>query len=190
VASEDEFPSTLLRAWRAGDVESGNRLFSLAYVQLHKLATARLRREAPNHILQPTALVHELYLRLFAAEPIQFEDRAHFMAVAAENLRRILIDHARAAGRIRRGGAQVQVTLTEALPGDAGSQGLVADVIALEDALQRLESIDPRVSRVVEMRFFAGLTEKEAAEVLGVSVATLKRDWTFGRAWLLRQLSR
>jgi RNA polymerase sigma factor (TIGR02999 family) len=190
VASEDEFPSTLLRAWRAGDLESGNRLFSLAYTQLRRLAAARLRREAPNHVLQPTALVHELYLRLFASEPVQFADRAHFMAVAADNLRRILIDHARAARRIRRGGAQVQVTLSEALPVDAECQGLAADVMALEDALQRLESIDPRVSRVVELRFLAGLTEKEAAEVLGVSVATLKRDWTFGRAWLLKQLSR
>jgi len=190
VSSPEEFPTTLLRAWRAGDVESGNRLFGLAYEELRRLAAAKLRREAPNHILEPTALVHELYLRLFASEPVQFEDRAHFMAVAADNLRRILIDHARAAGRIRRGGGQVQVTLSEALPFDGESRALITDVIALEDALQRLESIDPRASRVVELRFFAGLTEKEAAEVLGVSIATLKRDWTFGRAWLLRQLSR
>ena len=185
-----ESATTLLRAWRTGDAESGNRLFGLVYGQLRRLAAAKLRREARDHSLQPTALVHELYLRLFASDPIQFEDRAHFMAIAADNLRRILIDHARAAGRIRRGGTQVRVTLSDELSFEAECQDCVADVIALEDALQQLAAIDPRVSRVIELRFFAGLTENEAAEVLGVSLATLKRDWTFGRAWLLKRLSR
>jgi RNA polymerase sigma factor (TIGR02999 family) len=189
MSGETETATSLLAAWRAGDAESGNRLFGIAYKELHKLAAAKLRHESPDHTLQPTALVHELYLRLFSSEPVAYQDRAHFLAVAARNLRHILIEHARAAGRLRRGGSRVQVTLSESV-GEKQDHGVVADFIDLEDALDQLAVIDQRASRVIELRFFAGLSEKEAAAVLDISIATLRRDWTYGRAWLLSRLGR
>jgi RNA polymerase sigma factor (TIGR02999 family) len=189
MAAENESPTKLLEAWRAGDAESGTRLFSIVYGELHRIAKASFWREAPDHTLQPTALVHELYLRLFASSPVQYQDRAHFLAVAARNMRRILIDHARAAGRLRRGGLRVQVTLTEAIQANAEGSEIVTDLIDLDEALEQLAAIDPRASRVVELRFLAGLTEKETAEVLGISIATLRRDWTYGRTWLVSHLN-
>jgi RNA polymerase sigma factor (TIGR02999 family) len=189
MSSENESPTGLLTAWRAGDAEAGNRLFAMSYGQLRKLAAARLRFEAPNHTLQPTALVNELYLRLFASEPLQYQDRAHFLAIAAESLRRILIDHGRKKKRVRRGGSRVRVTLSEAIPAPEDTIDLTVDFVEMDEALQELALIDPRVSRVIELRFFAGLTEKEAAEVLDISLTTLKRDWTYGRAWLHRRLN-
>jgi RNA polymerase sigma factor (TIGR02999 family) len=185
-----ETATTLLVAWRAGDAESGNKLFSIAYKELHKLAAAKLRHESPDHTLQPTALVHELYLRLFSSEPVAYQDKAHFLAVAARNLRHILIEHARAAGRLRRGGSRVQVTLSESVGPEHQDHDVVADFIDLEEALDQLAAIDRRASRVIELRFFAGLSEKEAAAVLDISVPTLKRDWIYGRAWLLSRLGR
>jgi RNA polymerase sigma factor (TIGR02999 family) len=188
MSGETETATTLLAAWRAGDVESGNKLFRIAYKELHKIAGAKLRHESPSHTLQPTALVHELYLRLFSSQPVAFQDRAHFLAVAARNLRHILIEHARAAGRLRRGGSRVQVTLSESLRPEQQDHNVVADFLDLEKALDQLAEIDQRASRVIELRFFAGLSEKEAAAVLEISVAALKRDWTYGRAWLLSRL--
>lgn len=188
MTDETETATGLLAAWRAGDVESGNKLFSLAYQELHRLAAAKLSHESPGHTLQPTALVHELYLRLFSSEPVDYNDRAHFLAVAARNLRHILIDHARAAGRLRRGGPRVQVTLTESVLPAQLDHEVVADFIDLEEALEQFAVIDPRACKVIELRFFAGLSEKEAAAVLDISATTLKRDWTYGRAWLLSRL--
>jgi RNA polymerase sigma-70 factor (ECF subfamily) len=190
MTGETENATGLLAAWRAGDVESGNKLFSLAYQELHQLAAAKLSHESPGHTLQPTALVHELYLRLFSSEPVAYQDRAHFLAVAARNLRHILIDHARAAGRLRRGGPRVQVTLTESVLRAQPDHDMVADFIELEEALEQFAGIDPRACKVIELRFFAGLSEQEAAAVLDISVTTLKRDWTYGRAWLLSRLVR
>jgi RNA polymerase sigma factor (TIGR02999 family) len=188
--AENESATELLEGWRAGDVESGKRLFSIAYDELHRIAKASFWRETPNHTLQPTALVHELYLRLFASNPIQYQDRAHFLAVAARNMRRILIDHARAAGRLRRGGLRIQVTLTDSIQASAENPEIVTDLIELDEALEQLTAIDPRAARVVELRFLVGLTEKETTEVLGISIPTLRRDWTYGRTWLVSHLSK
>jgi len=173
----------LLAEWRRGDQDAGNRLFAMTYHELRRLAGWHLQKE--NQTIQATALVNELYLKLFAGAPVEWQDRAHFFAVAAQQMRRLLIDYARAAGAQKRGGNRTRLSLTEA-------NGVPApfdeDLLDLDDALKHLEALDPRAARVVELRYFAGLTETEAAEVIGISVATLKRDWDFARAWLLRRL--
>jgi len=149
------------------------------------MARRYLRDERPGHTLQPTALVHELYLKLFQGEPIDWQNRAHFFAVAAQQLRRIVVNHARDRQAQKRGGKRLKVSLSEVngLP-----QPQDQDLLELDEALTRLEKADARAARVIELRFFAGLTEIEAAEALDISLATLKRDWAFGRAWLLRHL--
>ncbi len=175
-----------LMEWRNGSQEAAERLFAAAYQELRRLAAWHFQKERPDHTLQPTALVNELYVKLFAGEPIEWQNRAHFFAVAAQQMRRILIDHARAHLAEKRGGGDVRLSLSEV-------NGLAAarqeDLVELDQALRRLEELDQRSARVVELRFFGGLTEKEAAEVLGISVATLKRDWDFARAWLMSQFS-
>ena len=183
-------PPTLthwLVEWRNGNQEAANQLFEAAYKELRRLAAWHLQKEQPGHTLQPTALVHELYVKLFAGEPVDWQNRAHFFAVASQQLRRLLIDHARARRAEKREGGRVRLSLTEV-------NGLAAprqeDLIELDQALRRLEDLDQRSARVIELRFFGGLTEQEAAEVLGISVATLKRDWSFARAWLIDQLAR
>lgn len=144
-----------------------------------------LRHERLNHTLQPTALVNELFLKLLKSQPVDWKNRAHFFALAAGQIRRILVNHARDRHAEKRGGKQVKVSLTD-INGLAESRE--QDLLELNHALIQLEEIDGRTARVIELRFFAGLTEVEAAEALGISVATLKRDWAFGRAWLLRHL--
>lgn len=178
--------TTLLMGWRAGDSVAGDQLVQAVYGELRRLAAHYLAQERPGHTLQPTALVHELYLRLFASEPIEWQNRAHFFGVAAQQLRRLLIDHARAKHAEKRGGDRVKVSLTDIKdwPGNRDE-----NLIVIDEALSRLEKLDQRAARVVELRFFAGITEKETAEVLGISPATVKRDWEFARAWLLTQLS-
>jgi RNA polymerase sigma factor (TIGR02999 family) len=178
--------TSLLAELRSGNQEVASQLVSLVYPELRKLAHRYMKRERPDHTLQATALVHEAYVRMFGSEPIAWQDRAHFFAVAAQQMRRILVDHARQLAAEKRGGNQIRVSLTDlnGLP-EKRDQNLVA----LDDALTCLEALDPRASRVVELRFFGGLTEKEAAEVLGVSVSTIRRDWEFARAWLFDQLS-
>jgi RNA polymerase sigma-70 factor (ECF subfamily) len=177
--------TTLLENWRAGDQQAAERLMATVYDELRRLAAYYMRQERPDHTLQATALVHELYLKLFQSEPIEWQNRAHFFAVAAQALRRILVNHARDRQAQKRGGKQVRLSLTDV-------NGLATpaehDLLEIEEALVKLEQLDPRAARVVELRFFAGLTEVEAAEALGISQATLKRDWSFGRAWLLRHL--
>jgi RNA polymerase sigma factor (TIGR02999 family) len=175
----------MLSAWRNGDQDAGQQLFEATYQELRRLAAWHLRQERPGHTLQPTALVNELYLHLFPGEPVDWQSRAHFFAVAAQQMRRLLIDHARARYADKRGGRRIRLSITEI-------EGLGApapeDLLALDQALGRLESLDPRAARVVELRFFGGLTEAETSEALGVSVATMKRDWTFARAWLINEL--
>jgi RNA polymerase sigma factor (TIGR02999 family) len=175
----------LLAGWRGGDREAGNRLIQAAYDHLHRMAAHYLHREHPGHTLEAASLVNELYVRLFSSEPVEWQDRAHFFAVAAQQLRRILVDHARAARAEKRGGNRVRVSLTAA-------EGLMApierDVLELDEALKRLDALDPRAAAGVELRFFAGLSEPEIAEVLGISLATLHRDWKVARAWLISQL--
>jgi RNA polymerase sigma factor (TIGR02999 family) len=175
----------LLMEWRRGNAAAGNTLIALVYPELRRLAAHYLRQQRSNHTLQPNELVHELYVRLIAPNPITLQDRAHFFAIAAQQLRRILIDYARAARAAKRGGEQVRVTFADV------PQCMVResdDLLAVDEALTRLEKVDPRAARVVELRFFGGLQEKEAAQALHVSIATLKRDWAFARAWLSAQL--
>jgi RNA polymerase sigma factor (TIGR02999 family) len=177
--------TSLLRAWRGGDQDAGRELMVLAYKDLRRLASSQLRAERPGHTLQPTALVHELYLRLFSGEPPDWQDRAHFLAMAARALRHIIVDYARQRRAKKRGGAQTRLDLeTLQVP------GVLPDdrVLEVEEALRRLESLEPRAASVVELRFFGGMSEKEIAAVLDISVPTVKRDWTFARSWLQSRL--
>jgi RNA polymerase sigma factor (TIGR02999 family) len=174
----------LVRLWGEGDRQAGDRLFPLVYDELRRMARQYFRGESPGNTLQPTALVHDLYLKL-SSQGMQFQDRNHFYAVAARQMRRLLIDHARAAKAEKRGGALARVEL---LQDPAASPGAGFEAVALDEALEVLESLDARVARVVELRYFAGLTEAQAADALGISVATLKRDWGFAQAWLRARL--
>ena len=174
-----------LADWRNGDQDAGNRLFAAAYQELRRLAAWHLQRERPGHTLQATALVNELYLKLFGGEPADWRNRAHFFAVAAQQMRRLLVDYARAGLAEKRGGGRVKLSLTEVKGLAAPSEEALLD---LDAALGRLEALDPRAARIVELRYFGGATEEETAEAAGVSVATVKRDWGFARTWLISQL--
>lgn len=176
--------TALLVDWRNGKTGAASRLMDLVYGELHRMAARQMRNEAPGHTLQTTALVHEVYLRICGSE-LEWQDRAHFFAVAAQQLRRILVDHARQAKCKKRGGASFRFSLLEA---DGAVSYPDARLLAVDEALDRLEKLDERAAKVVELRFFGGLSEPEAAAALGVSVAALKRDWDFARAWLASQL--
>ncbi|HXG64482.1 MAG TPA: sigma-70 family RNA polymerase sigma factor [Blastocatellia bacterium] len=171
----------LLVNWRNGDAAALEDLLPIIYKELRRLAGRYLRRERPDHTLQPTALVHEAWLRLAEQEHVAWQNRAHFFGVAAQVMRRILIDHARNHHRARRGGGRRKVSLDDVIE---LSQERAADLIALDDALKSLAVIDPRKSRVVELRYFGGLSVEETAEALGVSDKTVMRDWALARAWL------
>jgi RNA polymerase sigma factor (TIGR02999 family) len=177
----------ILLAWRAGDEDALPKLTSIVYDELHRLARYYMARERPDHTLQATALVNEAYLKLVDSSRVRWQNRAHFMAVAAQAMRRILVDFARQRNVLKRGGDAHQVTLHEGLivGGDPGS-----DLVALDDALKDLAKLDERKSQVVEMRFFGGLSLTDTAEALGVSPDTVGRDWTAAKAWLLRELTR
>jgi len=179
--SEPGAATRLLLAWGAGDREALDRMLPLVYDQLHRLASRYLSRERPDHTLQPTALVHEAYLRLVNQHQVDWRNRAQFIGVAANMMRRILVNHARDRAAAKRGGGAVPVSLS-LIESPSGRSDV--ELIALEDALGRLEQLDPRRSRVVELKFFGGLGNEEIAEVLQVSRATVNRDWTFARAWL------
>ena len=161
-------------------------LLPIVYEELRRLAAAYLRRERPGQTLQPTALVHEAYLRLMKDRPDRWQNRAHFCAIAAHSMRQILIERARARGAQKRGGGGPRVTLDEALVA-GGEQSI--DILALDRALDRLHEIDPEQSRLVELRFFGGLTVEETAEAMDISPATVKRHWAVARAWLARELA-
>jgi RNA polymerase sigma factor (TIGR02999 family) len=186
VTTEDRTDlTTLLVEWRRGSEAAGRELVAATYENLRRLAAHYLKHERRDHTLQPTDLVSELYLKLFPAAPVDWRDRTHFFAVAGRQLRRLLVDHARSRGAGKRGGRSIKVSLTEAAD---LTQPVVLGVVEVDDALARLEALDARAASVVELRFFSGLTETEIAEVLGVSGATVRRDWRFARAWLVRQL--
>jgi RNA polymerase sigma-70 factor, ECF subfamily len=187
--------TALLLAWGAGDRAALDRLLPAVYAELRRQARRALRREAAGHTLQPTALVHEAYLRLVdqrQAREARWESRGHFFAVAAQAMRRILVDHARARRRAKRGGGGVALTLSDADTPDglAGAAAAGVDPIDLDDALTRFAAVDPAKARLVELRYFAGLSVPEAAEALGVSRATAGREWVVARAWLRRELAR
>ena len=184
--SEDTHGITrLLHDWRSGNRDAAGRVMELVYRELHRMASREMRRERGEHTLQTTALVHEVYLRLCGAEPIQWHDRTHFFAVAAQQLRRVLVDYARRFRSEKRGGGKVCATLFDA---DNAAWQLDERLLAVDGALQRLEKLDRRAAKVIELRFFGGLTETEAAEALEISITTLKRDWDFARSWLAAQL--
>jgi RNA polymerase sigma factor (TIGR02999 family) len=173
--------TTLLRAWSGGDQGARDRLVPLVYAELHKRAAAYLRRERRDHTLQPTALVHEVYLRLVKQRHADWQNRAQFFAVAAQIMRRILVDHARGGRMAKRSGRWVRVPLDDAAVEVSGPDAAILD---LDAALTRLSELDPRKSQIAELRFFGGLSLEETGHVLGLSVATVERDWQTARAWL------
>jgi RNA polymerase sigma factor (TIGR02999 family) len=175
----------LLNEWSGGDRRALDRLTPLVYEELRHQAARYLRRERPGHTLQTTALIHEAYLRLVDAKDVHWESRTHFFAIAANLMRRILVDHARRRDADKRGGSQVQVQLNEAL---AVADATNVDLLAINEALDKLAVIDPQQARVVELRFFGGLSVEETAAALGVSPKTIKRDWSVARAWLRREI--
>jgi len=167
--------------------QSLDSLLPLVYKELRRLAAGYLRREKPGQTLQPTALVHEAYMRLMKDRPDRWQNRAHFCAIAAHSMRQILIERARARGAAKRGGVRHRVTLDDAL---AAGEDRSIDLLALDEALERLAAIDPEQARLVELRFFGGLTVEETAEAMDISPATVKRHWTIAKAWLRADLSR
>jgi RNA polymerase sigma factor (TIGR02999 family) len=175
----------LLRAWSGGDAAASEQLLALVYGDLKQRARRQLRRERAGHTLQPTALVHEAYLRLLGQAEVDWRNRAQFLGVAAVMMRRVLIDHARAHGAEKRGGAWTRVALDEEIAAGAAAQ---VDVFDLEVALGELSAQDARQARLVELRVFGGLSFQDAGEVRGVSTATAHREWTIARAWLFRRL--
>lgn len=177
--------STLLRAWSGGDQSALERLTPIVYDELHSLARRYMNRERPGHSLQTTALVNEAYMRLVDYRRMQWQNRAHFFAVSAQLMRRILVDHAR-RHNLKRGGGVQHVTLEESAV--VGGDEFV-DLVGLDDAMNALAAIDPRKVQVVEMRFFGGLSVEETAEVLKISDITVKRDWRAAKAWLYRELT-
>ena len=176
----------LLRAWGQGDAQALDRLTPLVYQELRRIAGRYMARERRDHTLQATALVNEPYLRLVDAKEVSWHDRAHFFAISSQTMRRILVDFARARHSRKRDSGAKALSLEESLV-VRGQPG--ADLVALDDALNALAAMDPRRSRVVELRFFGGLSVEETAEVLKVSPETVKRDWKLAKAWLLRELS-
>jgi len=186
LSSEPADVTGLLAAWRAGDEKAGQELVAAVYAQLRKLAASCLRDERDVVTLQPTALVNELYLAFFSRQPVNCEDRTHFLHIAARQMRNLVIDYARRRKNQKRGGDVQKLALDEARDHAIPVDARLAD---LDDALQRLEKMDARAAKVVELRFFGGLTEEEAAAVLELSAPTIRRDWEFARSWLLAQLS-
>jgi RNA polymerase sigma-70 factor (ECF subfamily) len=176
----------LLHRWQQGDAEATEELLPLVYGELRRIARRHLRGERDGHTLEATALVHEVYLRLAGGSELHWTDRVHFYAVAAQMMRRVLVDHARGRGAAKRGGTVIRVSLDEAR--DAGFAA-GPDVVALDDALRSLEGLDPRKSRIVELRFFGGLTIEETAAVLGVSVPLVVKETRLARAWLHSQIT-
>jgi RNA polymerase sigma factor (TIGR02999 family) len=185
--SSEPSVTQLLVAWGNGDRAAFDRLAPAVHQQLHRLASHYMARERPGQVLQTTALVNEAYLRLVDWKNVQWQSRAQFFGLAAQAMRHILVDAARTRKRAKRGGGGVHVSLSDVADATVGER---ADLVALDDALTTLEQLNPRHSRVVELRYFGGLSLKEVAHVLDVSVATVRRDWSLAQAWLYRELDR
>ena len=183
-SSPDEVTLMLIR-WSNGERDALDQLIPVVYGELRKLARRALGRERRDHTLQPTALVHEAYMRLVDQRSVNWQNRAHFFAIASQAMRRIVVDHARRHNALKRGGDNLKVELEAAmlLPGAKD-----VDVVKLDDALTALAAFDPHQSRIVELRFFGGLSIEQTAEVIGISPATVKRDWSMAKAWLHREL--
>jgi RNA polymerase sigma factor (TIGR02999 family) len=183
--ADSEDVTGLLLAWGQGDAAAGDRLLSAIYDELHRQAARAMRHENDGNTLQATALVHEAYIRLVDQRRVEWRNRAHFFGVAAQMMRRVLVDRARARLATKRGGEFQQVTLGDLEAGDESSS---LDVLALHEALERLATLDPEQARLVELRYFGGLNIDDTARALGVSPATVKREWAVARAWLRREL--
>lgn len=190
MSSDSKEITQLLFDWRAGDQAAFDRLLPLVYDELRRLAGHYLRGERQGHTLQSTALVHEACMLLIGQHEIDWQSRAHFLGVAAQAMRRVLVDYARARNYQKRGGKVQHVELEEAAAVVADAESQAAELVALDDALQALEKFDPRKCRVVELRYFGGLSIEETAEALGISVPTVTRDWTTAKVWLRREMSR
>lgn len=186
VVSSPNEVTRLLVDWGNGDQAALEELIPLVYEELRRVAGRYMRRETPGHTLQTSALVNEAYLRLVDQKNVRWQNRAHFFGVAAQLMRRILVDHARSRSRAKRGGGAQMVSLTD----QAIITKEVADVIALDDALKNLAEMDPRKSQIVEMKFFGGLTNEEVAEVLKITSRTVEREWRKAKAWLNRAISK
>jgi len=186
----DESPkgevTLLLAAWRNGDAEALNKVMPLVYAELHRIARRAWSQQPRNHTLQPTALINEAYLKLASSESASFNDRCHFFAVASSAMRQILVNHAKSRLTDKRGGARVHVSLDDIQPVHQEA----AEIVALHQALEALNAVDPRKCKVVEMRYFGGLSVEETAEAMGVSVRTVNRDWRLARSWLIREMNR
>ena len=181
----DDNLTVLLKSWANGDEAALDRLMPLAYRELHRIAQQRWRGQQPGHTLQPTALIHEAYLKLMGQGQKTFENRAHFFAVMSMAMRQVLVNHAEASLTAKRGGGKINVPLEEA---EAAALREATEVLNLHEALKLLAQVNPGQSRVVELRYFGGLSIEEAAEVIGVSTVTVTRDWHMARAWLAREL--
>ena len=179
--------TSLLAAWSKGDQSALNKVMPLVYAELHRIARRAWSQQQNNNTLQPTALINEAYLRLANAEKASFQDRCHFFAVASTAMRQILVNHAKGRLSDKRGGGRANVSLDDVQP---AVHQEAAEIVALHEALDALHAVDPRKSRVVEMRYFGGLSIEETAEALGVSIGTVNRDWRLARSWLIRQMNR
>jgi RNA polymerase sigma factor (TIGR02999 family) len=176
----------LLRAWGQGDLQARDELLPLVYRELKRRASGYLRHERPDHTLQPTALVHEAYVRLVGQDRVSWQNRNHFFGIAAQMMRRVLVDHARALRAAKRPGAAVKVTLDEGVAAVAPRD---CELLLLDDALRELAVIDPRQARIVELRYFGGLSEQDVADILSLSRTTVTREWQTARAWLYRRMT-
>ncbi len=177
----------LLAAWSSGDQSALNKMMPLVYSELHRIARRAWSQHPNNDTLQPTALINEAYLKLANAEDASFQDRCHFFAVACKAMRQILVNHAKSRLSGKRGGGLANVSLDDVQP---AVHQEAAEIVALHEALEALQAVDPRKSTVVEMRYFGGLSVEETAEAMGISVATVKRDWRMARSWLIREINR
>jgi RNA polymerase sigma factor (TIGR02999 family) len=186
VSDDQQDITRLLLAWREGEESALDELMPIVYDQLKQLAAAYMRRQKPGHSLQTIDLVNEAYMRLIDSNRVNWQDRNHFYAIAAQIMRRLLVDSARKRNSQKRGGGRAQVTLDDNINATVGSD---ADFVALDDAMKLLAELNPRHSKIIELRYFGGLTEEQTAEVLGVSARTVRRDWTLARAWLYRELT-
>lgn len=177
----------MLQEWSGGNREALDHLMPLVHTELHRQAARYLRRERPNHTLQTSALINEAYLQLIDQREVNWQNRAHFFAIAAQTMRRILVNYAKARHREKRGGSQENLPLEEAAL--VASEGSGLDLVALDEALTRLAEFDERQAHVIELRYFSGMSVEETAEVLNLSTATVKRDWNMAKAWLLQELT-
>ena len=179
----------LLQRWQGGDARALDQVTPLVYRELHQIAVRYLSRERPDHTLQSTALVHEAFLKLVDQRRVDWQSRSHFFGLAAQLMRRILVDHARGAGRVKRGAGVAKTSLDDEADAAAPSGLVPEDILTLDAALDELEQLDPRQCRIVELRYFSGLTVEETADAMKLSTGTIKREWTVARAWLYRKIS-